>query len=163
MNNEDLKPCPFCGGKAKVLGTKYEDGEYYIVCEKCRVRMGSYSNPEDAIADWNRRVCVKQNAETLDTNSVASNPLNAKLTYADIERMVKPLEWKYISDVKAHYAFTDRGMFFKCYKANGEYVLEINGNNPVGFSGTLSKIKQAAQEFLVNLVADALGVERSGE
>lgn len=36
----------------------------------------------EAIAAWNRRGCVKQNGETLDTNSVASNPLNAKLTYA---------------------------------------------------------------------------------
>lgn len=110
-----------------------------------------------------KRVCVKQNGETLDTNSVASSRVNAKLTYADIKKMVQPLKWKYISGIKAHYASTNKGMFFKICKENGDYVLSINGNNPVAFSEKLSKIKQAAQEFLVDLVAAALGVERSGE
>lgn len=160
MNNEDLKPCPFCGGKAHIFGHTKSLG---ILCTKCYVSTLRYETEAAVIAAWNRRVCVKQNAEKLYTNSVASSGVNTKLTYADVERMVKPLEWLYISDVKAHYAFTNKGMFFKCYKKNGEYVLEINGNNPVGFSGTLSKIKQAAQEFLVDLVAAALGVERSGE
>ena len=54
-DSEELKPCPFCGGEAKVLGTKYEGGDYYIVCEKCRVRVGSYSNPVEAIEAWNKR------------------------------------------------------------------------------------------------------------
>lgn len=118
----------------------------------------------DLIAKFKeKRVSVKQNGEMLDTKSVASNQLNAKLTYADIEKMVKPLEWKYISNLKAHYASTNKGMFFEIYKGNGDYVLSIDGNNPVAFSEKLSKIKQAAQEFLVDLVAAALGVERSGE
>ena len=160
MNNEDLKPCPFCGGKAEVV---YIKANQYVRCSRCGAVGANTFNVEDVIVAWNSRVSVKQNGEQLDTNSVASNQLNAKLTYADIKKMIKPLEWLYISDVKAHYAFTNKGIFFKCYKKNGEYVLEINGNNPVGFSGTLSKIKQAAKEFLVDLVAAALGVERSGE
>ena len=73
MNNEKLKPCPFCGGEAKVLGTKYEGGDYYIVCERCRVRVGSYSNPVEAIEAWNKR----------------ANSEKPKLTYADVEKMEK--------------------------------------------------------------------------
>ena len=157
-NNEELKPCPFCGGEAVVhtLGTGY-----IVECLECAVSTACENTKAEAVAAWNRRVCVKQNAETLDTNSVASNHLNAKLSYADIKKMAMPLEWKYISNLKAHYASTNKGMFFKIYKGNGDYILSIDGNNPVAFSEKLSKIKQAAQEFLVDLVAAALGVERS--
>lgn len=169
MDNEKLKPCPFCGGEAVVhtLGTGY-----IVECLECAVSTACENTKAEAIAAWNRHncsefpsssVCVKQNGEKLDTNSVASNQLNTKLTYADIKKMVQPLEWKYISNLKAHYASTNKGMFFKIYKGNGDYILSIDGNNPVAFSEKLSKIKQAAQDFLVDLVAAALGVERSGE
>lgn len=160
MDNEKLKPCPFCGGEAEFVFIK---DNQYVRCSRCGAVGANTFNAKDVIAAWNRRVCVKQNAEKLDANSVASNPLNAKLTYDALEKMVKPLEWKYIYGLKAHYASTNKGMFFKIYKGNGDYILSIDGNNPVAFSEKLSKVKQAAQDFLVDLVAAALGVERSGE
>ena len=49
----DLKPCPFCGGKP------YQnecDREYKIVCDKCRVRTDTYSLSRLAVEAWNRRV-----------------------------------------------------------------------------------------------------------
>lgn len=58
MNNE-LKPCPFCGGKAKIYRKKimfiYEEDAYMIYCKNCQAQV-RYSNREEiAIEEWNRR------------------------------------------------------------------------------------------------------------
>ena len=61
----ELKPCPFCGGKA-VLDHKYDRGIYqysYVRCENymCRIEgkafavQPSYSADDFAIEFWNRR------------------------------------------------------------------------------------------------------------
>lgn len=57
MNNEKLKPCPFCGGKAVMhkIGTVYT-----LECLDCGGSLFKNTKTE-VIAAWNRRVCVKQN------------------------------------------------------------------------------------------------------
>ena len=151
MNNEDLKPCPFCGGEAELVKAHFFGGDLYAGrCGNCAATSEFEATKEEAVDKWNRR-------------NYPEKQDSSKLTYEELEKMVKPLKWKYISGLKAHYASIKKGIFFKIYKEKGEYVLEINGNDPVAFSATLSKIKQAAQEFLVDLVAAALGVERSGK
>lgn len=59
--NENLKPCPFCGGRAKE-GHKGGNG-WVIMCESCTVRMDQRTIRhtvewlrEKMIEDWNRRV-----------------------------------------------------------------------------------------------------------
>lgn len=58
MNNE-LKSCPFCGGKAEVK-TNYEYGKargYFIFCTKCDLQQPkAYSTKKTAIKIWNRRI-----------------------------------------------------------------------------------------------------------
>lgn len=54
----ELKPCPFCGGKAVIHESII--GRYYIMCSVskiCTVIPSTlvYSNPNDAIEAWNRR------------------------------------------------------------------------------------------------------------
>lgn len=46
----DLKPCPFCGGEAKMM---YACGEYFIGCENKCPQM--HSGEEQTIEAWNRR------------------------------------------------------------------------------------------------------------
>ena len=47
----ELKPCPFCGGKAVLYGKVF----YYIVCKSCLAETkGNYSK-QTAIETWNRR------------------------------------------------------------------------------------------------------------
>ena len=65
--SEGLRPCPFCGGDAKLdhyAGDRYA-GEVtlsFIRCKKCgaityKYRMSTdYSSDEKAIEAWNRRV-----------------------------------------------------------------------------------------------------------
>jgi Lar family restriction alleviation protein len=54
---EELKPCPFCDGEAKVIEARSAGVNYYLVeCTKCFGRTVSYLKQEEAIAAWNRRV-----------------------------------------------------------------------------------------------------------
>ena len=53
-----LKPCPFCGGEAKVaIGQGQHDGHGYIVfCDRCWVSQSYLDKTEaEAIEAWNTR------------------------------------------------------------------------------------------------------------
>ncbi|HEB9655310.1 TPA: Lar family restriction alleviation protein [Yersinia enterocolitica] len=60
MNNiEELKPCPFCGGKAHLLTS---NGSFLVECSACLtdflngpVGVGWYRSEKDSAADWNDR------------------------------------------------------------------------------------------------------------
>jgi hypothetical protein len=52
----ELKPCPFCGGKAIFAGGSCEDnGRGYFVCENNCVEQRHICNLEEATEAWNRR------------------------------------------------------------------------------------------------------------
>ena len=62
----ELKPCPFCGGEAKIYatttGTFPNHAKHYCYCEKCFASGQSFSDFTndgssvfDAIEAWNRR------------------------------------------------------------------------------------------------------------
>lgn len=55
MGVNELKPCPFCGGKA-VIKTAFP-GSYIVHCVLCECMFASFFKDEDtARAEWNRRV-----------------------------------------------------------------------------------------------------------
>lgn len=56
--NEKLKPCPFCGGKAKLVETYVEKGiwVYSVDCSNCKTRQQVSKTEEEAINAWNTRV-----------------------------------------------------------------------------------------------------------
>ena len=60
MAERDLKPCPFCGGEAKLCKA---NGEVWIECNSCRCGTAFINGAtpiekkmELAVFDWNRRV-----------------------------------------------------------------------------------------------------------
>ena len=57
---EELKPCPFCGSKAKLV----QDGEtsFKIFCTgaNCDAAMGWCISRKSLVNDWNRRADVEQ-------------------------------------------------------------------------------------------------------
>ena len=61
MNTPKLKPCPFCGGKAKMetITDIFHRTTYTAVCgdDGCLVHPGSdlFDNPIEAAAAWNTR------------------------------------------------------------------------------------------------------------
>lgn len=53
---EKLKPCPFCGGEAKIERIAEEQETlYYAMCICCCATNGAYHSKEKAAAAWNRR------------------------------------------------------------------------------------------------------------
>lgn len=67
-----LKPCPFCGGEAKLSINKTNQGQVSIVsCSECTCRKTLLKYPfyegsieQDAIEDWNtRRPMDRENKE----------------------------------------------------------------------------------------------------
>ena len=56
-----LKPCPFCGGEAKIMkDSVYEDNPYFVICTDKKCECYAVTNhcrtPYSAIKAWNRRV-----------------------------------------------------------------------------------------------------------
>lgn len=52
-----LKPCPFCGGKAHVYidPAIWMDTSYSVGCKSCTARQQGFSSKEGAVVAWNRR------------------------------------------------------------------------------------------------------------
>lgn len=50
-----LKPCPFCGGEAKLQEVPQASEIYFVECDDCKIRTLLKYDREEAIADWNAR------------------------------------------------------------------------------------------------------------
>lgn len=52
----ELKPCPFCGGKAKILKMTFGGVSYQVICGSCSANLDQrFAYEDEAIEAWNRR------------------------------------------------------------------------------------------------------------
>ena len=58
----ELKPCPFCGGRAEISQGRYDGKDTsYVMCKECMAQgeffivSTKYASDEKAIKAWNRR------------------------------------------------------------------------------------------------------------
>ena len=58
MTEQKLKPCPFCGGKARIERTDCigSINYHYGYCIQCGARTDEYATKKGAIEAWNKRV-----------------------------------------------------------------------------------------------------------
>lgn len=67
MSN-DLKPCPFCGGKASMR--LYYSGRFGVECDECRVRGRVFDDDSDAAEMWNTRAGQTCRNEVVEINKL---------------------------------------------------------------------------------------------
>lgn len=56
---KELKPCPFCGHKARYYMTGVRI-KHVVQCNWCRIRTVEYATREGAFNAWNRRKEIKE-------------------------------------------------------------------------------------------------------
>ncbi len=75
MSNKELKPCPFCGGKAKLWTAKdsFDSNGWYseVTCQHCNAR--TTGNEDEAIDAWNKRVDVANTNESCEKSCKDEN------------------------------------------------------------------------------------------
>lgn len=54
MKEIELKPCPFCGGEAKIKKNILNE-DIYVECRSCYSRTDGFGIAEYAIEQWNKR------------------------------------------------------------------------------------------------------------
>jgi Lar family restriction alleviation protein len=52
---EQLKPCPFCGGRAAVAQNASVFLDYRVYCKQCGAETGMYTTAIKAVRCWNNR------------------------------------------------------------------------------------------------------------
>ena len=55
MSEIELKPCPFCGGKAEIEFSTICPELCSVLCRKCKIETYGAKNIQQATETWNRR------------------------------------------------------------------------------------------------------------
>lgn len=84
--NDELKPCPFCGGEAIIDGC--DDTLWIVVCKECNASIGYKETKEEAIEAWNRRIEPTFTPDELDAIRRNVRDLRAERELSKIEQSI---------------------------------------------------------------------------
>lgn len=56
MTNDSLKPCPFCGGPARI---EAQTNCNLVACRACRCRTCAWLTVQEAVCAWNHRAYLE--------------------------------------------------------------------------------------------------------
>lgn len=78
MSNTELKPCPFCGGKAELIRRSSESPyNHGVWCRSCRCRTSFEKSENEAIEAWNTRRPMERIVEQLESKKI-KHDINAE-------------------------------------------------------------------------------------
>ncbi|MCR9028370.1 Lar family restriction alleviation protein [Citrobacter amalonaticus] len=104
MNQEAIKPCPFCGCSAtrlKAIGSNYR-----VCCCGCETRSGFAKSKKEAIDRWNRREdkqCAKLATENAAMKSKGRELLGeVSAVYAKLNKLIDPSIGDFIDGQTLH-------------------------------------------------------------
>jgi Lar family restriction alleviation protein len=80
QNEDELKPCPFCGGEATIdklndsdyleeYNQRWDKDEYHARCSGCNALIGPFDDEKQAVLEWNTR---HESAELATAEAMAS-------------------------------------------------------------------------------------------
>lgn len=102
--SDELKPCPFCGGKALYMEADYQDSRHKIICNshsECPVRpVVSASARRHVITDWNNRPVEQAIYDRLMGIPWASLVRLAEIAENSIFEDSQPHDWETLQTIK---------------------------------------------------------------
>ena len=174
-NSEELKPCPFCGGEAEIVEDRLYGEDYYAGrCRSCAATSIFEFTKEEAMTEWNRRVCVSSKPETLDTNGSCTEKANNSTCKESLQRIPR---WRVCGDVqklvlnlsqKAKWEFiiNTKTLNVMSYIADDNIAIS---SEEIGTFDTLKDAKTKVNEYIgwlgecMMYFAENIKTERSGK
>jgi Lar family restriction alleviation protein len=146
MDAKELKPCPFCGGDAKLIqGFEPLDDSFFVDCQKCEMSGQIVSTRDAAIDAWNRRAALPH-------SDAAQAPAGWKLVPIELTDDMRAAANKHDKEMfQPTWASTYRAMLDAApvapgAAAQGEVVREL-GYMPI--SGPIAQWQYELQNALV--------------
>ena len=84
--NDELKPCPFCGGEAIIDGC--DETLWIVICKECNASIGYKETKEEAIEAWNKRIEPTFTPDELDAIRRNVRDLRAERELSKIEQSI---------------------------------------------------------------------------
>ena len=69
MKKNDLKPCPFCAGKATMLIVPGEKSKWLVKCQNGCCNQMPHDSEEEAAEEWNRRTEVNNQSPEINNSN----------------------------------------------------------------------------------------------
>ena len=87
LTDDELKPCPFCGGEAELWDNKLENKLYCVICRECECMTPVSLTEERVVELWNRREPIDKVVEQLE--EMKAKPMELKYDVPLVEAIIE--------------------------------------------------------------------------